>query len=90
MRALFQAAAAHEIALDAATQGALVGLDSGERIKGSDSAVGWNAGVLWEIDNNTQIGAQYRSAMSYRLAGSKCCSAQTRPPPPHIARAHSW
>ena len=77
--ALFQAAAAHGIALDAATQGALVGLESGARIKGSDNAVGWNAGVLWEIDNNTRIGAQYRSAMSYHLTGDVTYSNPTLP-----------
>lgn len=45
------------------------GLESSAQIKGSDVALGWNAGALWDIDSSTRVGAQFRSGMSYHLAG---------------------
>ena len=45
-------------------------LETSARIKGSDSASGWNAGLLWDIDNQTRIGAQYRSSVKYHLEGN--------------------
>lgn len=46
------------------------GLESSARVKGSDNGTGWNAGVLWDMDNKTRIGAQYRSSVKYRLSGN--------------------
>ena len=46
------------------------GLETRARIKGSDTAFGWNVGVLWEIDAQTRLGAHYRSGIDYRIRGS--------------------
>ncbi|MEO8543172.1 MAG: outer membrane protein transport protein [Burkholderiaceae bacterium] len=46
------------------------GLESFARIKGTDNATGWNAGVLWQLDDNSRIGAQYRSPVKYRINGT--------------------
>lgn len=45
------------------------GLESSARIKGSDTAYGWNAGLLWELDKNRRIGVHFRSSISYDVAG---------------------
>jgi long-chain fatty acid transport protein len=46
------------------------GLESSARIEGSDNAIGWNAGILWQIDDSTRLGAQYRSPIRYRIDGT--------------------
>lgn len=65
--------AAAKAGLPAGTTGAIAaatpGLESSVKIKGSDYGTGWNIGVLWDLDPNTRLGAQYRSAISYRLSG---------------------
>ena len=70
--ALLSAAAQNGIAPGSATFNAIAqataGLESGARIKGSDNAVGWNARVLWQIDDKTRVGAHYRSSIKYRIA----------------------
>lgn len=45
------------------------GLESAAAVNGSDSAWGWNIGVLFEPDKDTRIGAQYRSAIKYTISG---------------------
>ena len=45
------------------------GLESQAAVNGSDSAWGWNIGVLFEPDKDTRIGAQYRSAIKYTVSG---------------------
>lgn len=37
---------------------------------GSDSALGWNAGVLFNLSPAMRLGLAYRSALDYRLSGS--------------------
>jgi long-chain fatty acid transport protein len=49
---------------------AISGLDSTAVVEGSDSAWGWNAGVLWELDDKTRAGAQYRSSIDYHITGT--------------------
>lgn len=49
---------------------AIGGLDSTAVVEGSDSAWGWNAGVLWELDDKTRAGAQYRSGIDYHITGT--------------------
>ena len=39
-------------------------------MKGSDNAYGWNAGLLWSLDDKTRVGLHYRSSMTYRLEGT--------------------
>lgn len=71
--ALLQAAALNGIAPGSATYNAIAqatpGLESGVRIKGSDTAYGWNAGLLWEFDKGRRIGVQFRSGIRYDIAG---------------------
>ncbi len=45
------------------------GLESSARIKGKDTAYGWNAGLLWDLDKDRRIGVHYRSAVRYDVAG---------------------
>jgi len=48
---------------------AVPGLEAAARVKGSDNAWGWNAGVLWEIDASSRVGAQYRSPIKFHIGG---------------------
>jgi long-chain fatty acid transport protein len=82
--ALLQAAAGAGIALPPAN---VAGLESRARVEGSDSGWGWNAGVLWEIDANSRIGAQYRSSIKYRIAGDATFAHPAAPlaPAPVVA-----
>jgi long-chain fatty acid transport protein len=72
--ALLSAAAGSGIAPGSATYNAIAaatpGLESGVKVSGDDRAFGWNIGVLWEIDKNRRLGAHYRSAISYTVAGN--------------------
>ena len=58
-------------ALFSASGGAVAvpGLETAARVEGSDSAWGWNVGVLWEIDANSRVGAQYRSPIKFHING---------------------
>ncbi|MCW5635106.1 MAG: outer membrane protein transport protein [Rubrivivax sp.] len=71
--ALLQAAAQNGIAPGSATYNAIAqatpGLESSARIKGNDTAYGWNAGLLWEIGPDQRVGVHYRSAVSYDVTG---------------------
>lgn len=40
------------------------------RIKGDDTAWGWNAGLMWQVSDTTRLGAAYRSKMDYKLEGT--------------------
>jgi len=53
------------------------GLESGASVKGADNAWGWNAGVLWDIDANSRLGAQYRSPIKFHIAGDVTFSNPT-------------
>lgn len=46
------------------------GLESNVRIKGDDSAWGWNIGFLWDATPQTRIGAQYRSSIKYDVSAN--------------------
>ncbi len=39
------------------------------KLKGDDSAIGWNAGALFTLSPAMRVGVSYRSAMKYRLEG---------------------
>jgi long-chain fatty acid transport protein len=45
------------------------GLESSAKVEGSDNGTGWNIGLLWDLDANSRIGAQYRSRIRYTLSG---------------------
>ena len=47
----------------------VAGLESPAAVNGSDSAWGWNIGILVEPDKWTRIGASYRSRISYTIRG---------------------
>lgn len=54
----------------AAAGGALgAGVEGVATVKGHDTAWGWNAGVLWSLTPSTRLGASYRSAIDYTIAG---------------------
>jgi long-chain fatty acid transport protein len=61
------------------------GLESGARIKGSDNAFGWNAGVLFDLDDKSRVGAQYRSSIKYTIDGNATFSNPTPAVPPALA-----
>ncbi len=48
-------------------------------IKGSDTALGWNVGALYEPIPGTRIGATYRSAMFHNLSGTLTYSGVPTP-----------
>jgi long-chain fatty acid transport protein len=72
--ALLRAAALNGLAPGSAgfnaVAAATAGLESSARVKGSDNGTGWNAGVLWELDDQSRIGVGYRSSIKYRLDGT--------------------
>ena len=50
--------------------GATPGLESNARVKGDDSAWGWNIGVLWDVTPQTRVGAAYRSSIKYNVSAN--------------------
>ena len=66
-----QAAAAGQIPASLVPQivGATGGLDSFTRVKGDDTAWGWNLGMLYELSPDTRFGAHYRSSIKYTVSG---------------------
>lgn len=65
-----------------------LGLEADARVKGHDSAWGWNAGVLFWLTPETRIGLQYRSRIDYRLQGNSNFSTPPLAPlPPSIQPA---
>src|SRR4029077_11068587 len=60
------------------------GLESKVRIKGDDSAWGWNVGFLWDVTPQTRIGAQYRSSIKYDIAANVSFDNPTPTVPPAL------
>jgi len=50
--------------------GSAAGLETGAKVTGSDSAWGWNVGILWQADERTRYGAAYRSKIRYDVRGT--------------------
>jgi long-chain fatty acid transport protein len=50
--------------------GATAGLQSKSTVDGNDSAWGWNAGLLWDVNEMTRIGVSYRSPIRYKVTGT--------------------
>ena len=44
--------------------------DGVSRLDGDSWAVGYNVGALWNVDKDTRVGAQYRSAVTQTLKGA--------------------
>ena len=53
------------------------GLEGRTRLRGDDSAWGYNAGILFTAANGARVGLSYRSAMEYELDGSVRFTAPT-------------
>jgi len=87
--ALLNAAAVSGIAPGSATFNAIAqatpGLESSVRIKGSDNAWGWNAGVLWDISPDHRVGLHYRSSVKYDISGSAQFTNPVPSAPPALA-----
>lgn len=87
--ALLGAAALNGIAPGSPTFNAIAqstaGLESGARIEGSDNGYGWNAGVLFDLDGKSRVGAQYRSSIKYKIAGHATFANPTPVVPPALA-----
>ena len=49
--------------------GSAFGLESDAKVTGNDSGWGWNVGVLWQANEQTRIGAAYRSKIKYDVSG---------------------
>jgi len=68
--------------------GAAAGLESDVKINGNDSGWGWNVGVLWQANDQTRIGAAYRSKIKYDVSGSiNISNPALGPLPPTLAPA---
>jgi long-chain fatty acid transport protein len=50
--------------------GSAFGLESDAHVSGNDSGWGWNAGVLWQVSDQTRVGLAYRSKIKYDVTGS--------------------
>jgi long-chain fatty acid transport protein len=88
--ALLQAAALNGIAPGSPTYNAIAqatpGLQSNVDVSGSDSAWGWNLGVLFDIAPDHRLGAHYRSALKYTVSGQVSFANPTLPTlPPALA-----
>lgn len=49
------------------------------RVKGDDTAWGWNAGALFTLSPAMRVGISYRSAVDYRLEGTRSLGAGALP-----------
>lgn len=47
------------------------------RVKGDDAAWGWNAGALFTLSPAMRLGLSYRSAIDYRLSGTRSLGASS-------------
>lgn len=72
--ALLSAAARNGIAPGSTTFNAIAaataGLQSRARISGDDRGLGWNAGLLWRLDEHARLGIAYRSGIAYHVKGT--------------------
>lgn len=55
--------------LNPASPISLFGLEGNARLKGDDQGYGWNVGFLYEPAPSTRLGAHYRSAIKFVVAG---------------------
>ena len=44
--------------------------DSSQSLTGDDLSFGWNAGILYELGDNAQLGVAYRSSIKHKLEGT--------------------
>jgi len=55
--------------------------DNNVQIKGDDTALGWNAGVMVQATDTTRVGLTYHSKVNYKLDGHTDVTAGTGVPP---------
>lgn len=55
------------------------GLDSVANVTGEDYSWGWNAGILWNIDQKSRIGVAWRSDINFNLSGNAQFTNPTMP-----------
>lgn len=48
--------------------------DSGVKLDGDSTEIGWNTGILYEIDDKNRIGVAYRSAIKHNVTGNAAYS----------------
>lgn len=63
-----------------AVPGGGVGQQALARIKGDDTAWGWNVGAMFQLSPDTRLGVAYRSKVDYKLEGSARFSSITASP----------
>lgn len=52
-----------------ARPGGLPPIETRNKLKGDDTAWGWNIGALWQVSPSTRIGVAYRSKLDYEVEG---------------------
>ncbi len=72
-------------ALDVPTLSALTGQDPISALKGNDIGIGYNLGVLYQFDNATRIGIDYRSRIQHNLTGNETVAVPGSYPAPYPA-----
>lgn len=65
--------------IDAELTSAVPGASQYSRLKGDDSAWGWNAGVMFNLSPAMRVGMSYRSAMDYTLTGNASTAVSSSP-----------
>jgi long-chain fatty acid transport protein len=65
--------------------GSTAGLESKTTVDGDDSAWGWNAGLLWDVNAQTRVGVSYRSPIRYKVNGNVGFDNPTPSVPPPLA-----
>lgn len=65
--------------IDAEITNAAPGAASFSRLKGDDSAWGWNAGALFTLSPAMRVGVSYRSSVQYTIEGDASTAVATNP-----------
>lgn len=72
-------------ALDVPTLSALTGQDPTSALKGNDIGIGYNLGALYQFDDATRIGIDYRSRIQHNLTGNETVTVPGSYPAPYPA-----
>ena len=69
----------------------VAGLETRERVQGSDNGWGWNAGLLFDLDANSRVGVSYRSPIKFKIAGNATFQNPAAPlaPAPLVAAVNA-
>jgi long-chain fatty acid transport protein len=72
-------------ALDVPTLSAATGQDPISALKGNDLGIGYNLGALYQFDDATRIGIDYRSRIQHNLTGNETVTVPGSYPAPYPA-----